>query len=281
MRLNLSLSRLLPGLALALGLSFLTIGSCIYDPPLLGWNVWIRPTNFCSGETLFLNFVQQEGLQSVQLRASDGTQLVTIPQGSTCGVTPPMRREWLPLSVHVKTKAGEFDRSLADALKCIDEETWVSCKSAHELRDGSRTLRLVGEVTELDEATQTRVTVNLYEIWENFEGFAWDLSFSDFGARARVVRLRNDGTRRMRFDAPGWGGFVFQLDPGQESAAIFPPRWPSTHIEARYDTPEPRLTGYQKGEITKPENEHFWILSAYEVQISNLALLVVCMGSDS
>jgi len=268
-------------IAIGLGALALVLVGCTYEPAELAIQSGLRftPDKFCSGDRISVSYIKVQDLEWTKLLRSDGGVLLTFTPGVHSLVTPPMRREWLPLRMQVKVKGhGAETGSLAGWLTNIDQETWVVYESARELREGDLTRVKVGEVEEFDTETQTRIQVSLYEVYADFVGFAWELPFEDFGPRARILRLRNPGARTMEFSASPWGR-TYRLGPGQETEVLLPPAWPAGQIQGRYEPAERRLVGTQKGEYTKPENEHFEFFSSYVDEVRPLDLLLVCQDA--
>ena len=266
---------------------------CTYKPVLLGPEVGIKevkyyPKYFCSGESIFFE-VKGININKIRIQKVDGSNLLEMLGESGMGTTPPMRAQWLPLSVKVFSSFGNREESLEDRIFSIDNESWTDIyMSSSEILEGNIILDHVENVQEFDSATNSLVDLKIYDVYQKFAGFQWEIPLTDFAIRAALLEVKNEGVQSLVFRLPGGDQTV---PPGQ-SASISGFPYPSGRITARYasvpqicplspPTNEPwcRLVGRQKGERTKPENDHFTFQPLYAENKYPLRLKVICQSA--
>jgi hypothetical protein len=250
---------------------------CIYRPFVIGPEVGIRevsyfPKYFCSGEKIYFSY-EAININKLQILKSDGSVLLEMLGDTGSNESPPMQAQWLPLSVKVLTDYGDKSESLAGKIVNIDNPTWAGpFLSVIELREGDPIFEHIASVEEWDTETSAIVTVKIYKVWQDFIGLEWQIPILEFSPKAALLSARNDGNERMSFGLPGdW----VQLSPGQTAPIEnypYPPVW----IKANYLSPKRKLIAIQKGEYTKPENEHFNYQNLYQTPGYPLSLEIVC-----
>jgi len=261
----------------AVVVSLLLFTSCIYRPFIIGPEVGIKevtyyPKYFCSGETIHFSY-EGVNINKLQIKKADGSILLEMLGESGSNKTPPMRAEWLPLSVKGFSDYGNRTQSLEGKIINIDDPTWAGPYwSVREMREGEPSLDHIATVEEWDTETSSIVNVKIYEVYQNFTGFAWQFPLMEFSTRAALLSTRNDGNETLTFGLPGGNT---QLSPGQTaSIANYP--YPPFVIYAQYSSPRKKLIAIQKGEYTKPENEHFSYQNLYEETKYPLSLELIC-----
>ena len=265
-------------LGFAVAISLLMIVGCIYRPiPLIGPEVGIREVNyfpkyFCSGETIYFSY-EGVNIDKLQLKKADGSLLLEMLGESGSNETPPMQAQWLPLSIKIFTNWGNRSESLAGQIVNIDDPTWVGpFISIRESTEGEPIFEHIATIDEYDTATDSIISVKIYKVYQMFIGLTWQLPLLDFSPKAALLSARNDGNETLSFGLPN--GYT-QLSPGQ-TAPIANYPYPPLRINANYMTPKKKLIAIQKGEYTKPENEHFMYENLYRVPNYPLSLELIC-----
>lgn len=271
-------------------LVLMLIAACTYNPVEFQAeldSLSVFPKYFCSGQTVLISF-EGKFADKVQINKSNGDLLLEMlspPQppdefgpwyGS--GTTPPMRKEWLPLSIVVHSDILNKDFTIpfpGHKLINIDQQGWAGIyHSSEELLIGLPYNEHVASSQEYDSETDSMITVPHNDIKQDFNGFRWNIPY-EHSSRATIVKIVNWGQRTMTFTINGIPG-EFRLNPGQESAEFQVFTHPSGVIEARYDPPEPRTIARETGTYTKPANEHYSRTEVYEMHVSAISLLIRC-----
>ena len=232
------------------------------------------PKYFCSGETIFIN-VEGKNIDKYVLKKRDGSTLLEINGSSGGGITPPMENDWLPLRVKVFTFAGDKTISLKDSIINIDNETWThQYISDDELTQGNFILDSIGYVTEWDIETNDYIDVNLYDVYLTFTGFVWNIPLLDFGDRAILLEVLNDGDQSLNFRLPGGNRNL----PSGQSASLPGNIRPGRRIVAFYPTPQIRLIGKLTGEYSKLEEDNLELFENYKKKYP-IKLKVICQNA--
>jgi hypothetical protein len=270
-------------------LMLMLIVACTYDPVEFEAEVESitpYPKYYCTGEEITISF-ESKFADKVTIRKRDGTLLLEMirPNPSEPQIwwhgrakTPPMREEWRPLSVVVRSDQldDEFGIPFPEhKLKNIDQPEWAGIyQDTQEILSGQPYNDHVATTQEWDSELEEVISVKHYDVKQDFCGFIWWIPY-EHSDRATLMKIVNYGTRTMTFTISGIPG-EFQLDPGQQTAEFQVLKHPSGRIEARYDPPETRIIGRQKGEYSKPENEHYSYTDLYQMHVSAISLLIRC-----
>lgn len=246
----------------------------------------VFPKYFCSGQTALIQF-EGKFADKVIILKSDRTPLLTMVNTQPSdenfgwygsGITPPMRKEWLPLSIVVHSDDLNKDFALPfphHKFINIDQPGWAGIyQDTEEIAAGPPYNEHVASSQEYDSETGEIISVKHYDVKQDFIGFRWRIPF-EHSSRATLMKIVNYGTRTMTFTINGIPG-EYQLNPWQQSVEFQVFTHPSGVIEARYDPPETRIIGKQKGEYTKPENEHYSYIDLYRRHVSAISLLIRC-----
>lgn len=193
------------------------------------------------------------------------------------GTTPPMERDWLPLTVNYRSNILDEEETYPfppNEFVNIDEVEWAGIYQNTTELSGEPILEHTANSQEYDSESESVINVPHYDVKADFYGFRWRIPY-EFSNRATLVKIKNLSQRTMTFTISGVQG-EYRLAPNQQSTELPTFSHPAGIIEALYDPPETRLIGKQKGEYTKPENEHYSYQDLYSEQVSPLSLLVRC-----
>lgn len=272
-----------------LGIMVLFISGCAYTPQQLEAelnSLEASPKYYCSGESLHFTY---EGLavDKVTIKKNDGSLLLEMINQNQSGEgqipwygegdTPPMKKEWLPLMIVFHSNSLDKDYPFPfppNLIVNIDDEQWTGFyQEPIELTNTLPYTELSGVSQEYDSESGEVININHYDVYQDFNGFRWDIP-NEFGARATLVKIKNLGQRTMTFHISGVQG-EFTCSPGHD-IILSEFKHPAGAIFAYYDPPEKRLIGKQKGEETKPTNEHYSYEDLYRRQVSAINLMVRC-----
>lgn len=265
------------------------LSACTFDPVEIEAELrtlTVFPKYFCSGQTALFSF---EGflVDEVNIYKRDQSLLLNMispPQPGDeparwngSGITPPMERDWLPLTVNFRSNIFGEDETYpfpSHEFVNIDEEEWAGIYQDTTELSGEPYHEHTANSQEYDSESESVIQVPHYDVKADFYGFRWRIPY-EFSSRATLVKIMNLGQRTMTFTISGVQG-EYRLAPNQQSIELPTFSHPAGIIEARYDPPETRLIGKQKGEYTKPENEHYSYQDLYVEHVSPLSLLVRC-----
>jgi hypothetical protein len=216
------------------------------DPEVKSFD--FHPMYFCSGDEITVTWDTQD-IDKIELRTNSGeVKLSTVwPSGTL--TTPPIDRSMLPLRVKAYVGDDSEEREV-DNLINIDNPTWTASIPS-------------------DDEVSIPTSLRLY--WrKGAEG-----SIPSFSQRAMIDKIRNVTGPMLKFHSYVDGSVTI----GAGAEGDINPNWPGQIAAFRGDyhpNPVEHFFGLQHGEITKPEEEWFYIEEIYQEATAQVDLLVFC-----